>query len=134
MKATEIRVHDSLTILSINGFEPADVPEGEMHPPGDRPGSANFLVETLGLVDDIQDEDTDGMILWTDYDSSPDEPHRFAVLVDTDDVPSVVKIVEECGYEVVSKVVVDEPVIYGDGGGIAAICKHPLGWIVLGGR
>lgn len=129
-------IHRSLTIVTVDGFEPErviaaaddgseiDVTSQVVDPVG----SANWLCTQFG--ENYDDEAKDG-ILWSDYDCGA--PWRFSVLLNTHEVAAFVAAAAAAGYTVVETEDVGEPQSYGDGvNGLKTIESHPAGgWTVL---
>jgi hypothetical protein len=122
---TKTAVYESLSIVAVYGFEPAK-PETMVDPPG----SANYLVDLYGMPECGEFDPEEDGIIWTDYDGPG---WRFTVLIDSREVDAFKAMAEESGYSIDSVEEVGEPVIYGDGQGTVAVCKHPDGWIIVGG-
>lgn len=123
--STDLKVRESLTIVSVNGFEPKDdSPDGAV----DLPGDANWLCEQYGMAEDCQGESG---ILWTDYDGGSDYPWAFDVLIDTSESVSFENFAASRGYEILKDHDVNEPRNFGDGNGTVEILKHRNGWVVL---
>lgn len=124
MTRTGLKPYASLSIVRIDGFEPAKDDSG----PVDRPGDANWFCGQYGMAPDDSGP-ADSGILWTDYDY---ESWRFAILIDTDELDSLKAFAESAGYDIDKVVEVAEPCNFGDGhAGTVEILKHRDGWIVI---
>lgn len=123
---TAVRVFDSLSIVMIEGYTPTG-PDAHNGGPVDRPGDANWLLESYGMAD-LGESDPEG-ILWQDYDY---DGWKFAVLIDTAEVDAFRSTAEEAGYDILSVEEITEPTNFGDcGAGAVEILKHRDGWVVL---
>jgi hypothetical protein len=128
MRLSDLRIHEGLAIVRLDGFRPARAGEEGYCDGIDLPGSANWFCEQHGMAADVQSE---AGILWTDYDSSADEPWAFSVLVGGDEFEAVCRLARTHGYLVDAVSPVTEPMAYGDGAGTVEILKHRDGWIIL---
>ncbi len=127
LRASDLTVIDRLYAVEIRGFDP-----GSQGSTVDPPGTANWLVEQIGVA--AGEETYDTGIIWTDYDAPADDPWLFKVLVSGDLLPNLGMTVREAGYEFNGPHSLDEvvePCVFGDGNGTVTILKHPEGWVVL---
>jgi hypothetical protein len=130
MRVKDLILHESLTIVDIDGYEPGE--EAEQSGQVDPPGSANFLVNELGFYLDLQSKSEKEVVLWTDYDIGGRSAWLFSILIDSADLEAVREACQEHGYDIVEEREVTEPINFGDGGGgTVEILKHRDGWIVL---
>lgn len=116
-------VYDGLSIVTIIGHQA----RGE-----DRPGTANYFVETFGLVSDptVTTSGEPGA-LWSDY-STDARGHAFDLLVRSSDLDSVRRTAAEEGYEIDRVTEVTEPRTFGDSTeGHVEILRHRSGWVVI---
>jgi hypothetical protein len=129
MTKTDLKPYASLSIVTINGFDSSE--ENDI---ADPPGSANWLCWNYEYSPDSCEgfNPEENGIIWTDYDTTPDRPWLFTVLIDSEEVDDLVKTINDNGYSFSGVKEVTEPMNYGDGSGTVVILKHPDGWVVFG--
>lgn len=136
MNKTDLKIFDSLSIVTIRGFEPEtetfEIEGGGTHTVHqcDPPGCANFLVDSYGLQYGEPDPEHRG-ILWTDYEGSGGDPWAFDLLIATHEVDALKTVATEAGYDFVKTEKIDEPMQFGDGDEVVTILKHPNGWVLV---
>ena len=128
-RARDLLIYEGLSVVRITGFDGDPKWDGDPDPLG----SANHFCYLYGMrPDDAADTDETFGIIHADYDSPPDEPWTFSVLVDSREADAVIKAAEGAGYAVDAVEPVTTPAVYGDGDGTVEILRHRDGWVVLG--
>jgi hypothetical protein len=130
MRLSDMRIHEGLSIVRLDGFRQAREGEEGYRDGIALPGSANWFCEQHGMAADVQSATG---ILRTDHDSSAEEPWVFSVLVGDRDIDAACRLARSAGYRIESVEEVDEPMAFGDGDGAGTveILKHRDGWLIL---
>ena len=111
-----LKVYDSLTIVTIEGHKL--IKEEEI-------GNPSWLCEEYELVPNSTG------VLWISYNISSNRPYLFSILIMTEGIEILRKLVTENGYTIERIEEIIEPRQFNDDIMAIEILKHRNGWVIL---